>query len=113
MTVNTFGDLEQSLKKQVGDILSQQLHQHIDFKLLLTKDICYSGKVFKIIATNRFKDEPNRLEQPFNSIDYRYLREQMIIIIPLQMHDSIEQLSDYINLQIKFAVEAINKQLQQ
>lgn len=107
---NTFSQLQESLKNQVSDILQKQLHQHIHFKLLLTKDVCYVGKVFKIIATNNSTDDPNIDKVPFNSIDFRYSKEQMTIVIPLQMHDTVEELSDYINTQIQLAVRAINEQ---
>ena len=108
--INTFSSLESSLKQQVNNILANNLAQHISFKLLLTKDICYCGKVFKIIATNNIKDEPNRNDNPYNKIDYRYMKEQMIIVIPLQTCSSVEELDSFINEQVNYAIQCINKQ---
>lgn len=96
-----------SVITQLNAELSKGLGQHIGWRLLITKDTCYTGKVLKIIATNYSKDEPSDITQ----IDFRYSREQVLICIPLQNHSTIEEFNDYLNMQIYLAIQNINKVL--
>lgn len=92
---------------QFNQQLSDSLAGHIRWKVMVTKDTCYQGKVLKIIATNYSKDDPEDVAQ----VDVRYGREQMIICIPLQNHQSIDEFNDYLNTQLYLATQTINKVL--
>ena len=92
---------------QLNSRFSEELSQHIRWRILVTKDTCYTGKVLKIIATNYSKDEPEKTSQ----IDVRYSRELILICIPLQNHSSVEEFNDYLSMQIYLAVQTINETL--
>ena len=92
---------------QINHKLSRQLANHIRWKVMVTKDTCYTGKVLKIIATNYSKDDPECDSQ----VDVRYSREQLLICIPLQNHSSIDEFSDYLNMQLYLSIQTINKVL--
>lgn len=91
--------------QQVNIQLGEHLAGHIMWKVMVTKDTCYEGKVLKIIATNYSKNNPESEAQ----IDLRYNREQVLICIPLQNHSSLQELSDYLNMQIYLAIQNINE----
>ena len=88
----------------IDNKLAEECFNHIRCRVSMTKDVCYPGKVIKIIATNFQKDEP----AVDIEIDSRYSRESLTFIIPLQNHDTIQALNDYINWQVYLAIQKIN-----
>lgn len=98
----------EELVKQFDGVLSNKLAQHIKWRILITKDTMYVGKVLKIIAQNVIKTK-----EEFNDclIDVRYTPEQAIVCIPLKTFDTKEEVEDYLNTQAELAAQVINKVL--
>lgn len=102
--------------KDIESKLQKELPQHVRWRILVTKDTCYIGKVLKIIFTNHNTDG---LQHDTSILDLRYSREQIIACIPLRLNpptddedeentENVEEFNDYLNLQLFLIIQAVN-----
>lgn len=100
--------INQQLIKMVDEYLSAYLSQHIRWRTTISKDICYTGKVIKIAATNQSKDDPQYDDEI--TVDIRYTRESALVVIPI--NNSININNNTNNVSIEEEVNNFNEYLQ-
>lgn len=90
---------------QINEKLSKELLQHLKWRVMITKDICYTGKVLKIIITDMSNEGPTN----DINIDLRYTPQSITIIAPLQNLATVEEFNDYIQTQLYVAIQQVNE----
>ena len=98
--------------ENIDERLQKELPQHIRWRILVTKDTCYIGKVLKIIFTNHSTDGP---QHDTSILDLRYSREQIVACIPLQPTLSatnttvtnIDAFNEYLNSQLYLIIQTV------